>query len=386
MTAALDDSAAPAIRVLDVLGWAEGLRLVGRPVGLERRVRWAQASDLLDPSPYLRGGELVLVTGLLLRDARACAQFVTALAATGPAAIGYAVHVVHDCAPDALVSEANRLGIPVFEIPPTAPFILFTERLARERVLYRERRENGYLVELVRTGRARPDALLARAPFLDGADLEVTGLQTGDLSGVDLPEQALVADLGDEVLVLHRGTLRCPASLVHAVSGRGEPQDVPRLIQQALDALALARTRQLPATAADLASLDSLSRCLPAGYLQPFREFLYQPLARYDRLHDADLVVTLEELLHCDGSVTACGRRMFLHANTVRKRLRRIHALTGKNPAVPTDLAALALALPRTEVAGSGQVVGATTRSPAKPVPLPAWPTGAPSTSTRASA
>ncbi|PXY36443.1 PucR family transcriptional regulator [Prauserella flavalba] len=351
MTASPDDTEAPAIRVLDVLGWADGLRLVGSPVGLERRVRWAQASDLLDPSPYLRGGELVLVAGLSLHDAHACTQFVTALAPTGPAAIGYAVHVVHDAAPPALVSEANRLGIPVFEIPPTVPFILFTERLARERLRYRGRRENGYLVDLVRTGRARPDALFARAPFLDGPGIQVAGFQAGDLAGVDLPERTLVADLGDRALVLHRETLRYPEGLVFAVSGRGGPQEVPVLIQQALDALELARRRRLPATAADLASLDSLGECLPASYLRPFREFLYEPLARYDRLHEADLVPTLQELIGCGGSVTACARRMFLHANTVRKRLRRIHSLTGKNPAVPLELAALALALSRTRPA-----------------------------------
>lgn len=347
----LDTTDAPPIRVLDVLGWAEGLRLVGRAVGLDRRVRWAQASDLLDPAPYLRGGELVLVTGLSLRSADECLRFVRALAPTCPAAIGYAVEVVHDTAPEALVREANRAGIPVFEVPPTVPFVHFTERLARERLLHRERTENGYLLELVRTGRARPDALLERASFLDEgvADLGVTAIPAGDLGTLPLPERAFVGDAGERVVLLHRDSglpEGYPGRVVCGMSGRGGLADVPRLIEQALSALDLALRNGLPATAADLASVESLARCLPEGYLQPFREYLYEPLARYDRVHNAGLVETLRVLIHCGGSVAGCARRMYLHPNTVRKRLRRVHALTGKDPAVPTDLAALSLSMP----------------------------------------
>ncbi|MFC4003203.1 PucR family transcriptional regulator [Prauserella oleivorans] len=347
----LDPTGAPPIRVLDVLGWADGLRLVGRPVGLDREVRWAQASDLLDPAPYLRGAELVLVTGLSLRSEDECVQFVRALVPACPAAIGYAVGVVHDTAPEALVREANRAGIPVFEVPPTVPFVHFTERLARERLLYRERAENGYLLELVRTGRARPDALLERAAFLhdDVTDLGVTAVAADSVGRLPMPERALVGDLGERVVLLYRLSglpSGYPRGVACGISGPGELADVPRLIEQALSALDLARRNGVPATAADLASLEALARCLPEGYLQPFRRYLYEPLARYDRVHNACLVETLRVLIRCGGSVTECGRRMFLHPNTVRKRLRRVHVLTGKDPAVPTDLAALSLCLP----------------------------------------
>ena len=101
----------PLIVVRDVLGWAPGLRLVGAETGLDRPVRWAQATDLPDPSPYLRGSELVLVTGLSMVDAAACRAFVAALAPTRPAAIGYAIGVVHASAPPVLVREANRREI-----------------------------------------------------------------------------------------------------------------------------------------------------------------------------------------------------------------------------------------------------------------------------------
>lgn len=36
------------------------LRLVAGEAGLDRPVRWAHSTELLDPGPYLRGHELVL--------------------------------------------------------------------------------------------------------------------------------------------------------------------------------------------------------------------------------------------------------------------------------------------------------------------------------------
>ncbi|TWH19399.1 PucR family transcriptional regulator [Prauserella rugosa] len=339
----------PRIRVLDVLGWAEGLRLVGRPVGLDRSVRWAQATDLIDPSPYLRGEELVLVTGLSLRDAAACAEFVRALVPARPAAIGYAVGVVHEAAPDTLVHCANEAGTPVFEIPPTVPFVHFTERLARERVAHGERTANGHLLDLIRRGHARPDALAERAPALAGAhQLGVVAMSARDAVGVPTTgEELFVGTVDERVVVVHpAGTPLRPDRGTYGTSGPGRTDDLPMLIEHALSALALAVRRGAPATAAELVSIEALAQCLPGGYLRLFRQRLHEPLVRYDRAHHACLVDTLRMLIDCGGSVASCARRMYVHPNTVRKRLARIRGLTDKDPAVPLELAVLALALP----------------------------------------
>ncbi|OLT48955.1 hypothetical protein BJF85_10865 [Saccharomonospora sp. CUA-673] len=337
--------------MLDVLGWAEGLRLVGRPVGLDRSVRWAQATDLIDPSPYLRGEELVLVTGLSLADAAACAEFVRALAPARPAAIGYAVGVVHESAPDELVRCANDTGTPVFEIPPTVPFVHFTERLARERVAHRERTANGHLLDLIRRGRARPDVLAERAPGLAGAgELAVLASSAGDAADtLDSAEDTFAGAVDERLVVVHRAGARPrPDRGTYGMSGVGAVEDLPLLIEHALSALDLAIRRGSPATAAELVSIEALAQCLPGGYLRLFRQRLHEPLARYDRAHHGCLVETLRVLIDCDGSVAACARTMYVHPNTVRKRLARVRGLTGKDPVVPLDLAALALALPDT--------------------------------------
>src|SRR5438874_6652458 len=40
------------------------LRLVAGSAGLSNRIRWAHVSELQDPTPWVRGGELLLTTGM----------------------------------------------------------------------------------------------------------------------------------------------------------------------------------------------------------------------------------------------------------------------------------------------------------------------------------
>lgn len=52
-------------------------------------------------------------------------------------------------------------------------------------------------------------------------------------------------------------------------------------------------------------------------------------LAEYDRERGASLLPTLEEFLHRRGNISATSEALFVHANTLRQRLRRIADLTG---------------------------------------------------------
>ena len=57
------------------------------------------------------------------------------------------------------------------------------------------------------------------------------------------------------------------------------------------------------------------------------------------------LLETLVTFLDQGLSVEAAARALFVHANTVRYRLRRIHEVTGYSPTDPRDAYALRLAL-----------------------------------------
>ncbi len=58
-----------------------------------------------------------------------------------------------------------------------------------------------------------------------------------------------------------------------------------------------------------------------------------------------DLAETLAAFFDSGGSIEATARARFVHPNTVRYRLRRVHEITGYSPVDPRDGYALRLAL-----------------------------------------
>src|SRR4029079_19298891 len=62
-------------------------RLLTDSAGLDVPVRWAHPTELLDPRPYLSGGELVLTVGSSLRTDLQCRDFVDRLLSARTAAL-----------------------------------------------------------------------------------------------------------------------------------------------------------------------------------------------------------------------------------------------------------------------------------------------------------
>ena len=186
-------------------------------------------------------------------------------------------------------------------------------------------------------------------------------------------EDALVAPLGDEIVVLvpvpdaagmdesqddtapaaHRfaATIRAAQPVVESDRSRvrltvgvSGPADsvtaLPGALHEAGSArrLAALRLAGLGGTSAvsvvtsdEVTSHELLLATVPASVLRSFRERLLGPLLTYDDQHRAELLPTLREFLACSGSWNACAARMYVHVNTVRYRIRRIEELTGRD-------------------------------------------------------
>jgi DNA-binding PucR family transcriptional regulator len=71
------------------------------------------------------------------------------------------------------------------------------------------------------------------------------------------------------------------------------------------------------------------------------------------------LTETLDAYLDSGGAIEACARKLFVHPNTVRYRLKRIADFTGRDPTVPRDAYVLRVAA----------TVGRLKRQPYQPSP-----------------
>ena len=151
-----DDSPAAGsgwtIPVRDLLTLPElGLRVLAGTAELDREVSWAHVSEMVDPTEFLRGGELLLLIGVSLpAGEQAQHTYVDRLAAAGVAAIGFGVGVTWDEVPPALVVAAERVGLPLLEVPRATPFLAITRAVAQA-INRRELAANDYLMHAQRS-------------------------------------------------------------------------------------------------------------------------------------------------------------------------------------------------------------------------------------------
>jgi purine catabolism regulator len=109
-------------------------RVVAGADRLDNRVRWVHVAEVVDVAHLLRGGELVLTTGIALPDEPARLKaYVTELVEVG--ATGLAVEMgrrYSDSLPSALLTTAESLGLPVIALGRETVFVDVTEAVHAE--------------------------------------------------------------------------------------------------------------------------------------------------------------------------------------------------------------------------------------------------------------
>lgn len=101
------------------------LRLLTGTDKLDEPIRWVHVTDLPDPSPYLRGGELILSSALWHATSADSERFVSALVTCGVRALGVAIRGGGDPPAD-LLDACARQGLPLLAVPDK-PFMDLTE-------------------------------------------------------------------------------------------------------------------------------------------------------------------------------------------------------------------------------------------------------------------
>jgi purine catabolism regulator len=108
-----------------------GLRVVAGDQNLDRPIRWAHVSELQDPTPWLRGGELLLTTGMGLEGSPALQRsYIRRLVKADLAGLGFGVGFGFDAVPEPIKRAAEREGFPIVEVPYPVPFIAVVEAVS----------------------------------------------------------------------------------------------------------------------------------------------------------------------------------------------------------------------------------------------------------------
>jgi PucR family transcriptional regulator, purine catabolism regulatory protein len=367
-----------------------GLELVSGQESGQTHVRWVHCTELLDPTPWLKGGELLLSTGIQLNGPKTQRELIDRLADRDIAGLGFGTGFAHRRLPAALVTQARKRGFPLFEVPYELPFIAITERafaqLLDERYELLQRNMIGDVLAEVLSGHLYPEDLQARLrPFGIGEQVAVLAFKTHDPSSAAAVVERFLARERVPSLVATRAGLVCavidpggasgPAQLepvelarkirvelavrfgeVRAAASRAAATHSLRLaFHEARCALEAVRLRNggSPdvASYADLGAFQLLLSVQDDEALSSYCRSVLDPIERGEGEYGDELVRSLDVFIEHNGHWEKAANALFCHRHTLRYRIRRIEQLTGRDFSNARDRIEFWLALRGRELA-----------------------------------
>jgi len=361
-----------------------GLTLASGQEAAQTHVRWVHSTELADPTPWLKGGELLLTTGIQLNSPKQQREFIERLADHEIAGVGFGIGLAHRRIPAALVTAARGRGFPLFEVPYELPFIAITERvfaqLVGERYEMLQRSMVGDLLAEAISGHLYPEDLQARLrPFGIGEQVAVLAFSPPDPSAAAASVERILQAERVPGLVAVRGGLVCAV-----VDGeRVQPLELARRVRAAL----APRFGEVPASASRPAATHSLrmafheARCAleavrlrngeapeVASYehlgafqlllslqdddaLSSYCRAVLGPIQEGEGDYGEELLRSLDVFIEQNGHWERAAAALYCHRHTLRYRIRRIEELTGRSLSSARDRIEFWLALRGRELA-----------------------------------
>jgi PucR family transcriptional regulator, purine catabolism regulatory protein len=361
-----------------------GLELASGRESAGAHVRWVHSTELLDPTPWLKGGELLLTTGIQLGGPKVQREFITRLADHEIVGLGLGTGFTHKRLPAALVTAARKRGFPLFEVPYSLPFIAITERtftqLVNERYEMLQRSMAGDVLAEALTGHLYPEEVQARLrPFGIGEQVAVLAFGLADPGAAAGPLERILEREKVRGLVAIRAGLLCavvnadgiePVELtrkvrgelvvrfgeVRAAASRPSASHSLRLsfheARCALEAVRL-RNGDAPEVASyrDLGSFQLLLALQDDDALSSYCRGVLGPIEEAEGDYGEELVRSLDVFIEHNGHWEKAANALYCHRHTLRYRIRRVEQLTGRDFSSARDRIEFWLALRGRELA-----------------------------------
>jgi purine catabolism regulator len=371
-----------------------GLTLVSGLQSAQAHVRWVHSTELIDPTPWLKGGELLLTMGIQLDGPKAQRELIDRLADHEIAGLGFGTGFTHRKLPVALVTAARKRAFPLFEVPYELPFIAITERafaqLVNERYEMLQRNMVGDVLAEALTGHLYPEELQARLrPFGIGEQVAVLAFSTPDPTAAAALLERILEREGVHNLVAIRAGLLCtvidadglgdgrsPIELarklrgelaerfgtVAAAASRAAPTHSLRLsfheARCALEAVRLQngdapRGGDAPEVASyeDLGAFQLLLSLQDDDALISYCRGVLGPVEQGEGEYGDELLRSLDVFIEHNGHWEKAANALYCHRHTLRYRIRRVEQLTGRDFSQARDRIEFWLALRGRELA-----------------------------------
>jgi purine catabolism regulator len=371
-----------------------GLTLVCGQESAQAHVRWVHSTELLDPTPWLKGGELLLTMGIQLTGPKAQRELIATLADHEIAGLGFGTGFTHKKLPAALLSAARKREFPLFEVPYELPFIAITERafaqLLDERYEMLQRNMVGDVLAEALTAHLYPDELQARLrPFGIGEQVAVLAFKLPDPSAAAaLLERILEREEVHNLVAIRTGLL-CAVIDADGQGGGRDPIELARKLRAelgerfgevraaasrpaathslrlsfhearcALEAVRLQngdapRGGDAPEVASyrDLGAFQLLLSLQDDDALISYCRGVLGPVEQGEGEYGDELLRSLDVFIEHNGHWEKAAGALYCHRHTLRYRIRRVEQLTGRDFSQARDRIEFWLALRGRELA-----------------------------------
>ncbi len=348
------------------------LRLLAGAEGLYRSLRWLYFSEDIGNADFLRGGELMVITGFGLQGQETLEGFLRMLMQKNCCGviINVGKYIVEEDISDEMRRLCDENRFPLITMPWKFHLADIIQEYSR-RIFFRTHEQDrlydlfGLLLTDHRLCAAEDEARLAAHQFDPEGDYCVARLSWKN-EGKARPAQSLAHDL--HVLTenhLNREKLHSCAFLyqdglvlifhgVHDSMVAAQVEQICQLCQASFPGLRLcagigstlpgfAQLRESESRAAlamararlqgtrylrfsDLGIFQLFFICRDASVLRQYLSIL-DPLVQYDAQYDSQLVETLRLYLQFGGSVQLVSDELYCHRNTTNYRIKKIKAL-----------------------------------------------------------
>lgn len=349
-------------------------KLVAGHEGLDNPIRWTHILDLPEVAEWVKGGEVLLTSGLGIQDSPAAQEkYMREAAEKKIAAVFVTVQEYLPQTTARMREIANRAAMPLVELPRATPFVEVTEAILRRLAARSLDAERDFLIDALLAGNLpESEETIARLRTLglepDQHHALVVVQRVGQGFDKTLGEHESRAIIGQLNRLPRRALIDCMTNYVLAIFplGTREQSSVPfaRTIDEALadsepfkiragvgrlarklsdfalsyreakEALFIASiTRDAHAVLHynDMGVWRLLLRTeADSDELERFAEFYLSAVARHDREQQTDWLTTLETYLEHNGNLRATARALGLHRNTVAYQIDHVAGLLGK--------------------------------------------------------
>lgn len=115
------------------------LRLAAGARGTTNEIRWFAITEVDDVTRWVDGGELLLMTGLnITGQEEQQRRYIRNVHDSGISGLAFGTGIRHKTIPDPMIDEADKVGLPILEVPYEVPFIRITRAIFAETMTERQ--------------------------------------------------------------------------------------------------------------------------------------------------------------------------------------------------------------------------------------------------------